>query len=226
MTGGFDGGEGSESRSVAMMKMHIKELMEKLAKAEEDKQKIADEAYRSFFSSLFKNYHPIPRLPDGIFSSERSQFEKIVVGLAIEDIAIFYDPLVYLRPFGIFYGHLVYLTSAFWGRCYDHNFLQFFPIFGKKLAFFLNTNIMIKLFQNFALFSVKNENFFAKFFGENIFKIITSVPGCASLSKTAIVCRRCQILKHESDAKLESAAVSQSKQANLVERLQVKTKLS
>jgi hypothetical protein len=33
-------------------------------------------------------------------------------------------------------------------------------------------------------------------------------------------------LKHESDAKLESAAVSQSKQANLVERLQVKTKLS
>jgi hypothetical protein len=27
------------------------------------------------------------------------------------------------------------------------------------------------------LFSVKNANFFAKFFGENILKIITSVPG-------------------------------------------------
>jgi hypothetical protein len=28
-----------------------------------------------------------------------------------------------------------------------------------------------------ALFCVKNANIFAKFFGENIFKIITSVPG-------------------------------------------------
>jgi hypothetical protein len=37
----------AENRSVAMMKVHIKELMEKLAKSEEDKQKIADEAYRS-----------------------------------------------------------------------------------------------------------------------------------------------------------------------------------
>ena len=50
--------EESGNRSVAMMKSHIKELMEKLAKSEEDKheilqvsdldkQKIADEAYRS-----------------------------------------------------------------------------------------------------------------------------------------------------------------------------------
>ena len=38
--------EESGNRSVAMMKIHIKELMAKLAKAEEDKQKIADEAYR------------------------------------------------------------------------------------------------------------------------------------------------------------------------------------
>jgi hypothetical protein len=45
------------------------------------------------------------------------------------------------------------------------------------LAFFLNTNVMIKSFQNLSLFWVKNANFFAKFFGENIFKIITSVPG-------------------------------------------------
>jgi hypothetical protein len=30
---------------------------------------------------------------------------------------------------------------------------------------------------NLALFWVKNANFFAKFFGENILKIITSVPG-------------------------------------------------
>jgi hypothetical protein len=46
----------------------------------------------------------------------------------------------------------------------------------KKLAFFLNTNVMIKLFQNLASFWVKNAIFFAKCFGENIFKIITSVP--------------------------------------------------
>jgi hypothetical protein len=32
-------------------------------------------------------------------------------------------------------------------------------------------------FQNLALFWVKNANNFAKFFGENILKIITSVPG-------------------------------------------------
>jgi hypothetical protein len=32
------------------------------------------------------------------------------------------------------------------------------------------------IFQNLALFWVKNANFFAKFFGKNILKIITSVP--------------------------------------------------
>jgi hypothetical protein len=49
LTGGFpsgDDGEESGQRSVAMMKFHIKELMQKLAKAEDDKQKIADEAFR------------------------------------------------------------------------------------------------------------------------------------------------------------------------------------
>jgi hypothetical protein len=46
-----------------------------------------------------------------------------------------------------------------------------FPQFSeKKLAFFLKTNVMINLFLNLALFWVKNANFFAKIFGENIFK--------------------------------------------------------
>jgi hypothetical protein len=36
---------------------------------------------------------------------------------------------------------------------------------------------MIKFLHNLALFCVKNANFFAEFFGENILKIITSVPG-------------------------------------------------
>jgi hypothetical protein len=46
----------------------------------------------------------------------------------------------------------------------------------KKLAFFSKTNVMINFFQKLALFRVKNAKLFVKFFGENIFKIITSVP--------------------------------------------------
>jgi hypothetical protein len=45
------------------------------------------------------------------------------------------------------------------------------------LAFFSKTNVMIKILHNLALFWVKNANVFAEFFGENILKIITSVPG-------------------------------------------------
>jgi hypothetical protein len=45
---------------------------------------------------------------------------------------------------------------------FSRNFRQ------KKLAFFTNTNVIINFFQNLALFWVKNANFFAKFFGENI----------------------------------------------------------
>jgi hypothetical protein len=39
----------------------------------------------------------------------------------------------------------------------------------KKMAFFLNTNVMFNFFQNLALFRVKNANFFEKFFGKKIF---------------------------------------------------------
>jgi hypothetical protein len=56
-------------------------------------------------------------------------------------------------------------------------FCDFSLFLAKKLSFFSKTNVMIKFFQNLALFEVKNANFFAKFFGENILKIITSVPG-------------------------------------------------
>jgi hypothetical protein len=54
------------------------------------------------------------------------------------------------------------------------NFCDFFQFSAKKFAFFFNTNVSI--FQNLTLFQVKNANFFAKFFGENIFKIITLAP--------------------------------------------------
>jgi hypothetical protein len=43
-------------------------------------------------------------------------------------------------------------------------------IFGGKNGVFLTYQCMIIFFQNLALFCVKNDNFFAKFFGENVFK--------------------------------------------------------
>jgi hypothetical protein len=39
-------------------------------------------------------------LPDGLFSNQNSQFGKILEGLAMENLGIFYDHLVYFRPIG------------------------------------------------------------------------------------------------------------------------------
>ena len=56
------GGSGGEIQSKAMLMKHIKELYEQISQAEEDKQKIADEAYRSVcqsswvFSFSFKHF--------------------------------------------------------------------------------------------------------------------------------------------------------------------------
>jgi hypothetical protein len=47
-------------------------------------------------------------------------------------------------------------------------FCDFPQLSAKKMVFFLNTNVVMNFFQNLALFLVKNANFFAKFFGENI----------------------------------------------------------
>jgi hypothetical protein len=64
------------------------------------------------------------------------------------------------------------------GRCYDHNFLQFLPIFGKKIGIFLKNQCYEQKFAYFSfVLSQKRQFFFAIFFGENILKIITSVPG-------------------------------------------------
>jgi hypothetical protein len=63
-----------------------------------------------------------------------------------------------------------------------------FPQFSaKKLAFFSKTNVMIKILHNLALFGVKNAIFFAEFFGKNIWKIITSVPGHTQIYKNTIL---------------------------------------
>jgi hypothetical protein len=55
-----------------------------------------------------------PRLPDGLFSNQKSEFGKILEGLAMENLGMFYDHLVcfmaignILWPLGIFCGNLV-----------------------------------------------------------------------------------------------------------------------
>jgi hypothetical protein len=59
-------------------------------------------------------------LPDGLFSNQQSKFRKILKGLALEDVGIFYGHLVHftvfcfiLWPFGIVRGNLVYYFP-FW----------------------------------------------------------------------------------------------------------------
>jgi uncharacterized Fe-S radical SAM superfamily protein PflX len=47
-------------------------------------------------------------------------------------------------------------------------FCDFCQISAKKMAFFSKTNVMIKILDNLALFGVKNANFCAEFFGQNI----------------------------------------------------------
>jgi hypothetical protein len=60
----------------------------------------------------------------------------------------------------------------------------------KELAlFFTKTNVMIKFLQKLAVARAKNANIFAKFFGENIFKIVTSVP--VYLCRRNFFCQRC-----------------------------------
>jgi hypothetical protein len=61
-------------------------------------------------------------------------------------------------------------------------FGDFSQFSAKKLAFFLNTSAMITFLSKFAFVSSQKRHFFAKFFGENILKIITLVPD-AMLSK-------------------------------------------
>jgi hypothetical protein len=56
-------------------------------------------------------------LPDGLFSNQKNQFGKILEGLAMENVGIFYVHLVHftaiwyiLWPFGIFKVILVYFS--------------------------------------------------------------------------------------------------------------------
>jgi hypothetical protein len=59
-------------------------------------------------------------------------------------------------------------------------FCDFWQFWVKKMPFFSKTNVMITIFAKTSSSLSKNANFFAKFFGENILKIITSVPDWAN----------------------------------------------
>jgi hypothetical protein len=45
-------------------------------------------------------------LPDGTFLNQKSKFGLIMEGLGMKKVGVFYEHLEYIRPFGIFYGHL------------------------------------------------------------------------------------------------------------------------
>jgi hypothetical protein len=60
-----------------------------------------------------------------------------------------------------------FITTT-WGRCYDHNFLRFSPIFGKKIGVFLKNQCYDQNFAYFSFVLSQIRQFFAEFFGENI----------------------------------------------------------
>jgi hypothetical protein len=53
-------------------------------------------------------------LPDGMFSNQKSKFGYILEGLGIKKLVYFMAIWNILRPFGIFYGHLEYITSVWY----------------------------------------------------------------------------------------------------------------
>jgi hypothetical protein len=75
---------------------------------------------RLFTRKNFREKRPTLGLPDGTFSNQTSKFGKILQGLAMDEVGIFYGPFFYftviwyvLLPLVIFCGNLVYI-SPFW----------------------------------------------------------------------------------------------------------------
>jgi hypothetical protein len=78
--------------------------------------------------------------------------------------------------------HQAYISFQTRSRWCVKIFLRFLPIFGDKIGVFSQKQCNDSFLQKLAVHSLsKNANLFAKFFGENIFKIITSVPGLPDL---------------------------------------------
>jgi hypothetical protein len=70
-------------------------------------------APRQFFS--FSNFEATAGLPDGLFSNQKYQFGKILEGLAMENVGIFYVHLVHFTA--IWYMYFVaiwYILKLFW----------------------------------------------------------------------------------------------------------------
>jgi hypothetical protein len=63
------------------------------------------------------------------------------------------------------------------GRCYGRNFRRFLPILGEKIGVFLKNQCCDHFFAKINSSLRKKGKIFAKFFGKNILKFITSVPG-------------------------------------------------
>jgi hypothetical protein len=65
----------------------------------------------------WKSLQSRPWLPDGVFSNQKSKFGKILDGLAMEEVGIFYGHLVYFMVIWYilwtFYCHLVHFPP-FW----------------------------------------------------------------------------------------------------------------
>jgi hypothetical protein len=66
------------------------------------------------FSFNEPHWHPMAGLPDGIFLNQKTKFGKILGGLAMKVVGIFYSNMFYftatwptLWPFRIFCGYLV-----------------------------------------------------------------------------------------------------------------------
>jgi hypothetical protein len=72
-----------------------------------------------------------------------------------------------------------------WGRCYDHNFLRFFPIFREKIGVFSKTNVMINFFTKFSFVLSQKTPIFSKKFSAKIFE--KSVPETVSHSLKKVI---------------------------------------
>jgi hypothetical protein len=66
------------------------------------------------------------------------------------------------------------------------DFCKFLPIFGEKIGVFLKYQCYDQLFSKFSYVLSQKRHFFAKFFGENIIKIITSVPGHPAVNRHGV----------------------------------------
>jgi hypothetical protein len=75
------------------------------------------------------------------------------------------------------------------GRCYDHNFQRFFPIFGEKTGIFLKNQFQDPNFilQKRAVFGTKTPIYFAKYFSENNLKNVSEAENFSVIDRKTCV---------------------------------------